>query len=216
VHSQVFQARGQAAGSVVLSHRLPASKGYPFQLDVEVSYRLDDEGMTCTVTSTNSGDEPAPYGAAPHPYLRPGAPGRVDDWTLELPADRVLEVTPDRLLPTRLVDVAGGAYDLRTPSRLGDIELDSAFTDLRPDADGLARVRLTTDDGRGVQIRWDAGVLPWVQVHTADRPDPDDDRVGLAVEPMTCPPDAFNSGTDLVSIQPGEHHSASWTISRID
>ncbi len=51
-----------------------------------------------------------------------------------------------------------------------------------------------------------------MQVHTADRPDPDDDRVGLAVEPMTCPPDALNSGTDLVVLAPGDSHAASWEI----
>ncbi len=216
VHSRVFETRDRAPDAVVLGHWLPASDGYPFELDVQVSYRLEDEGLTCTVTSTNLGDEPAPYGTAPHPYLRPGAPGRVDDWTLELPADRVLDVTPDRLLPTGVTDVAGGAYDLRTPRRLGDVEIDSAFTGLRADSDGLARVRLTDEHHRGVEMRWDASVLPWVQVHTADRPEPADHRVGLAVEPMTCPPDAFNSGTDLITLQPGERHSASWTISRLD
>jgi aldose 1-epimerase len=51
-----------------------------------------------------------------------------------------------------------------------------------------------------------------VQVHTADRPEPEHDRVGLAVEPMTCPPDAFRSGTDLVVLEPGASHEASWRI----
>jgi aldose 1-epimerase len=67
-------------------------------------------------------------------------------------------------------------------------------------------------DGGGVAMHWSTAELPWVQVHTADRPDPADDRVGLAVEPMTCPPDALNSGTDLVVLQPGDTHSASWEI----
>jgi aldose 1-epimerase len=217
VHSADFEVRSSTAATAVLGHRLAPSDGYPFELDVEVTYRLDDEGLTCTVLTTNLGDEPAPYGTGPHPYLRPGGVrGRVDEWTLEVPAAQVLDVTPDRLLPVGLVDVAGGPFDLRSPRRLGDLELDSAFTGLLAGEGGLTRVRLSDDDGNAVEVRWDAHVLPWVQVHTADRP-PEDaaaHRVGLAVEPMTCPPDAFNSGTDLVMIEPTRQHSASWTIGR--
>ncbi len=29
---------------------------------------------------------------------------------------------------------------------------------------------------------------------------------------MTCPPDAFNSGTDLIRLEPGTQHTASWSI----
>ncbi len=49
-------------------------------------------------------------------------------------------------------------------------------------------------------------------MHTADLPDPAESRRGLALEPMTCPPDAFNSGTDLVVLEPGAEHTAAWTI----
>jgi aldose 1-epimerase len=41
-------------------------------------------------------------------------------------------------------------------------------------------------------------------------------RPGLAVEPMTAPADAFNSGTDLVTLAPagtqGDELSVSWGI----
>ena len=43
--------------------------------------------------------------------------------------------------------------------------------------------------------------------------DTDDGRIdALAIEPMTCPPDAFNSGVDLDVIEPGESLVASWDI----
>jgi len=69
--------------------------------------------------------------------------------------------------------------------------------------------------GTGVALIWDPQVLPWVQVHTADRPEPALNRSGIAVEPMTCPPDAFNSGDDLVILDPGARHEASWVIRAI-
>ena len=217
VHSAPFCVERRSPDAAKLRHRLPASDGYPFELDVEVSYQLGGSGLTWTVTTTNLAEEPAPYGTAPHPYLRPGgARGRVDEWTAEVPADQVLEVTPDRLLPRALADVGGGALDLRTPRRIEHLEIDHAFTSLRPGPDGNTRVRLTRPDGAGVELCWDPSVLPWVQVHTADRPgDPEGHRVGLAVEPMTCPPDAFNSGTDLLNIEPGRSATASWRISRV-
>ncbi|KWW97809.1 galactose mutarotase [Carbonactinospora thermoautotrophica] len=197
---------------VVLAYRLFASPGYPFTLLITVEHRLGPGGLTTKVTATNGVDEPAPYGIAPHPYLTAG-PGRVDDWELELPAERYLEVTPDRLLPTgSVLPVEGTGYDFRAPRRVGGVRIDLAYTGLRPGEDGLARARVRAAEGRGVELRWDPAVLPWVQVHTADRPEPRFDRAGLAVEPMTCPPDAFNSGTDLVVLEPGAAHAASWTI----
>ena len=47
-----------------------------------------------------------------------------------------------------------------------------------------------------------------LQVYSAD----DIDRVGVAVEPMTCPPNAFNSGTDVVALEPGATHTLSARI----
>jgi aldose 1-epimerase len=38
-------------------------------------------------------------------------------------------------------------------------------------------------------------------------------RHGLAIEPMTCAPDAFNSGLGLITLQPGESHVSTWGIS---
>jgi aldose 1-epimerase len=200
--------------SVVLAHRLHPQTGYPFLLELSATYALGPDGLTCSVQATNLGGAVAPYGCAPHPYLVAG-PGRVDDWTLEVPATRVLEVTEDRMLPVQVVDVEGTRYDYRVPHRIGDAFLDHAYTGLRRDDAGAASVRALGADGSGVEVRFGPD-CPWVQVHTADRPEkPEVSRIGLAVEPMTCPPDAFNSGVDLVRLEPGESHSASWTIGRV-
>jgi hypothetical protein len=60
-------------------------------------------------------------------------------------------------------------------------------------------------------MSWGQG-LPWLQLHTGDKEPPLPNRLGLAVEPMTCPPDAFNTGTDLVRLEPGARHEVSWSI----
>ena len=211
-----YEVLEQSESSATLGLTIPAQLGYPRRLDIAVTFTLSEAGLHTTVTATNTGPGTAPFGTAPHPYLRAGD-GLVDEWTLSLPAEKVLTVTKDRLIPTGragVTDADGGIYDFRSARRIDDTFIDHAFTDLARDAEGTTEVRLTTADGSGVVMRWGAE-CPWVQVHTADRPEPEMNRVGLAVEPMTCPPDAFNSGDDLILIEPGESASASWTIAAI-
>ncbi|ARC57727.1 Aldose 1-epimerase [Frondihabitans sp. 762G35] len=209
-----FDVQEATASSVVLTAEVVPSDGYPFPLDVTVTYALSDSGLSTTVETVNRGDVAAPYGTAPHPYLVAG-PGRVDDWTLELPASRFLDVTEDRLIPTALGDVASRVeFDFRSPRVLGDVFVDHAFTGLERTSGGDATVIVTAPSGTGVSMTW-GEELPWVQIHTADRPDPAVSRLGLAVEPMTCPPDAFSSGTDLVRLEPGASHAASWEITAL-
>jgi aldose 1-epimerase len=206
-----FDLLDSDSSSAVLGHPIVPRTGYPFCVVVTARYSLDDRGLSCSVTARNTGDRPAPYGVASHPYLL-GGPGRVDDWVLDLPAGEFLEVTPDRLVPTGTRSVAGTDFDYRDPRVVGGTELDHAFTSLSPDAGGLVRARVLSGDGSGVECEWVAAELPWVQVHTADLPDASESRRGLALEPMSCPPDAFNSGTDLVVLEPGAEHTVEWTL----
>ena len=212
-----FAVVKQTSDRLVLAAAVEAQLGYPHLLTLEVDFALDAGGLRTTVTAVNTGPNAAPFGVASHPYLVAGT-GRVNDWTLELPARQVLTVTPDRLIPLDLGDVDAvdlAAFDFRTPRTIDDTFLDHAFTGLDRDEEGKATVLVTTESGSGVAISWDSE-CPWVQVHTADKPVPSLDRIGLAVEPMTCPPDAFNSGVDLNILEPGGSTRATWTIRAID
>ncbi|MGO2746094.1 aldose 1-epimerase family protein [Microbacterium sp.] len=198
---------------VVLAATIEPQLGYPFRVEVEVEYRLDEDGLTQTVTARNLGADAAPWGTGPHPYLS-AAPGRVDDWTLTLPASEVLTVTPDRLSPVAVEPVdQHPEWDFRAPRVIGDVFIDHAFTELAT-TDGIAEVRVVGPDGHGVALSWDER-CPWVQVHTADTADAETNRIGLAVEPMTCPPDAFNSGVDLIVIEPDAESAVSWRFTAI-
>jgi aldose 1-epimerase len=207
-----FLPRTLAADAVTLGTTVWPQPGYPHLLDIEVQYRLTSGGLHWRVTARNLGDVPAPYGCSVHPYLTAGS-GRADDWTLALDADDVLLVDSERLLPTRLSPVRGTTLDLRGGRRLRDLQIDHAYTGLP--AGSPTQARLVGPDGRGVAMSWDPEELPWVQVHTADRPEPHLDRAGIAVEPMTCPPNAFATGESIVVLEPGGEHSASWQISPI-
>jgi aldose 1-epimerase len=196
---------------VVLTAIIEPQSGYPFRVEVQSEYRIDAEGLWQTVTARNLGADAAPWGTGPHPYLVAG-PGRVDDWTFALPASEVLTVTPDRLAPVAVETVnEHPQWDFRDARSIGDVFIDHAFTGLARD-EGIAEVRLVTETGTGVALAFDERCA-WVQVHTADNPGSDAiHRIGLAVEPMTCPPDAFNSDVELVVLDPGASHAASWRI----
>lgn len=55
----------------------------------------------------------------------------------------------------------------------------------------------------------------YVQVFSGDTLGPDKRRRGLAVEPMTCPPNAFRTGVDLMVLRPGEDIRLEWGITTL-
>ncbi|PCE15250.1 hypothetical protein AUC47_14180 [Microbacterium sp. SZ1] len=209
-----FAAVEADADRAVFSAVVAPQPGYPWRLRIDVEFRLGIDGLAQEVTATNESDTAAPVGLGGHPYLTAGAAGQrsIDALTFELDAARVLLVTEDRMLPDRLIAVADGAgsRDFRHPRRLGGTVVNNAFTGLSR-RDGRARARLTDDEGRGAEVEWDER-CPWVQVYTADHGVDVDHRVGLAVEPTTCPPDAFRSGRDLLVVPPGGSVGAGWVI----
>ncbi|UKA49504.1 aldose 1-epimerase family protein [Arthrobacter sp. FW305-123] len=202
------------AGALTLTCTVGPTAGYPFVLELSARFTLDEAGLHTSVTARNAGSIAAPYGVCPHPYLVAGS-SPLDEWILEFAAGSFLEVTPDRLLPVGLAPTEGHLFDFRSPRAIGSTEIDHAFTGITFDG-GLARLSVrdpagTGVGGSGVGMSWDES-CQWLQIHTADKPAPIPGRLGLAVEPMTCPPDAFNSGTDLIRLEPGAEHTASWSI----
>lgn len=196
------------ATSVSLVYRLMAQTGYPWTLDLHVLYDLSADGLVVTQTATNLAPDPAPYASGAHPYLCVGE--SIEDLELTLPA-RTRVLVDERQLPIG-AEPTRGTYDFRSPRRIGDLALDDGFGDLDHE-DGRATVRLREPgDGRGVAL-WVDERHRWLQVYTAPSEGP---RPALAVEPMTAPADAYNSGTDLATLAPagtpGDEVSASWGI----
>ncbi|MFE0729478.1 aldose 1-epimerase family protein [Streptomyces antibioticus] len=194
----------------VLDVRLWPQPGYPFHLHVGVEYTLGDSGLEVAVTARNLGPGAAPYGFGQHPYVMAGT-GLVDEAVLTVPA-RTRLITDDRGLPVAAEPVAGTAYDLRAPRTVGALRLDTPFTDLDRNADGRAVVRLAHPSGAVGTDVWLGRGADHVQLYTGDTLPPGRRRRAIAVEPMTCPPDAFRSGTALVALEPGERHTVRWGI----
>ena len=210
-----FEIVHQTPTELTLATVIEPQDGYPWRVRLTTTYNLSDDGLNQSVETENLSNGIAPIGLSAHPYLVAGE-GCVDDWTLELAADQVLLVSPDRLAPTKLVEVPA-ELDFRTARQIDATKIDHAYTGLRRDDAGRATVKITAEEGTGVAMDW-AADCPWVQLHTADLSvgDPGH-RAGLAVEPMTCSPDAFNASnyafeTGLLTLEPGATAEASWRI----
>jgi aldose 1-epimerase len=194
---------------VVMEHTVHPQPGYPFSLRLAIEYALSDEGLRVTSTATNVGRDACPYGAGAHPYLTLGTE-TVDTLHLRAPGRTVIHFD-DRGHPAGIEPVDGTDYDFRQSRPIGTTTLDNAFTNLERGDEGLARVELRDpDDGKAVALWFDES-YPYLQLFTGD-PLPTVNRRSLAVEPMTCAPNAFRTGEGLVVLQPGESMRAVWGI----
>jgi aldose 1-epimerase len=194
----------QSATTTTLRATIVPQTGYPYLIETSVTYELRTNGIEVTHALTNRSASEAPVALGTHPFV---TIGDVDphQLVLRVPAQTSFD-TDERMLPTgtRPADAA-----LRSGVRLGDVTLDTGFTDLTRDADGLVRHSLTAPDGRRVTL-WQGAGFDYVQVYTtANYPG---QPLAVAIEPMTAPADAFNSGLGLRRLSPGETWTLQWGI----
>jgi aldose 1-epimerase len=202
-----WSALSRDPSHVELGCMLFPSPGYPFCLQLRTRWSVSPRGLRAEHHVQNVGTERAPLGFGVHPYL--GLPDvGVDDLWLHLPAKTLLR-TDDRLLPLREEPV--GEMDFQQPRRLRGVQLDTAFGDLVRHPDGTVAASLRDAQGRGVELRADPGTR-WWQVYTSDTLPKARYRRSVAIEPMTCPPDAFRTGRDLHLLEPGQSWSGWWEI----
>lgn len=185
---------------------------YPFLSEINVTYHLGKLGLTVTTTVTNCDDVPIPFGVGFHPYLAVTTP-TIEGAELEVPATAYVAVN-DRLLPTgEILPVAGQNLDFTKRKSISGHELDVTFTELQRDDSGLATVVLADANGGEIELSVDRN-FPYIQVFTGDTLERGRRRTSVAVEPMTCPPDALRSGKDIVVLEPGQHWAGSWRLRR--
>lgn len=201
-------------GAVTLGLRLEPRSGYPWELQLTVTYALDDDGLTVRHGVQNLSGTAAPYAIGAHPYVV-AAQGPVDDWTVRLDAAQVMLVDAERMLPVSVVPVGTADLDFTTARRIGDVRLNHAFTGLGRGADGRTRVTITAPGATDSVEVWAGEGCRWIQLYTGDF-DPVSPRRSIAVEPMSAPADAFRSGQDLVELAPAGHdgssHHLQWGI----
>ena len=196
----------------VLSLLLHPTPDYPFLSEISVMYHLGSLGLTVTTTVTNRDEVPLPFGVGFHPYLSVTTP-TIEGSQLEIPAKAYVAVD-DRQLPTgEILPLVGHQLDFTKRKSLSGHELDVTYTELMRDDTGLAVATLEDAHGGEIELSVDRN-FPYLQVYTGDHLEKGRRRTSVAIEPMTCPPDALRSGKDVVVLEPGQHWAGSWRLRR--
>ncbi len=197
--------------SARMAYRLHPQPGYPWTLGVTHDYRLSDAGLEVITTVVNRSGEPAPFGLGFHPYLSAFG-GLVDDLDLTVPAATAY-AADERGVPTGKRPVDSTEDDFRPGRRIGDQHLDLALTDLSRPAGGRATVELRDPaTGRRVAL-WMDESYTHVMVFSGDTlDDAGRRRRGLAIEPMTGPPNLLRTGDGRRVLEPGRPFVARWGI----
>lgn len=204
-----WQEEQRSEAEIVLTQRLHGEPGYPFQLALSARYALDPcTGLHIKLGAANCGTAAAPYGCGAHPYLTVGGEN-ISNCELTFSAGKVL-LTDEKLQPTDFLETADTDFDFSQPRVLSSQSLDHAFTAL---PGGKWEVTLRNPARKLAAVLEASGTeAPWVQLYSGELRG----RKGLAVEPMTCPPDAFNSGQDVVVLKPGQSRSLTFRIHAVE
>ena len=150
---------------VLLRHLPHGYTGYPFSVQVDTEYELTaGEGLQVTVSATNRGSRPAPYGTGQHPYFTAG-PAALDDWELELPAARWLPLDERGIPSGPAQDIGGTPVDFRNGHPIGDTVLDHALTGLDRAGDGKVWAHLRSGDRQVM-----SAIPAWPQTEAAATP----------------------------------------------
>ncbi len=176
-------------------------QGYPFKYVLNVDIRLNDEEFTCKIFVQNQEDWSIPVGGGYHPYFKLGS--RINDLLLKMPIQSQLELDY-RMIPTGR-EVKPEKY--AEFSRIEDEKLDNCYRVKEKDQKAITQLY---DPRQNIKLTvWQqtgAGHYNFLQVYTPDS------RGSIAIEPMTCAPDAFNNGQGLVLLQPDESFEATFGV----
>jgi aldose 1-epimerase len=207
-----FRVESVNQNRCVLTLLLHPTPDYPFLSEISAAYHLGSLGLTVTTTVTNRDDVPIPFGVGFHPYLAVTTP-TIEGAELEVPARAFIAVN-DRQLPTgEILPVLGHPLDFTKRKSISGHDLDVTYTELIRDDAGLTNVVLVDSTGGEVELSMDRN-FAYVQVFTGDTLERGRRRTAVAVEPMTCPPDALRSGKDVIVLEPGQHWAGSWRLRR--
>jgi aldose 1-epimerase len=208
LRNTAYRERELADDAVTLGATIYPQHGWPFLLDTWVRYELHEDGLTVTHGVENLGKARAPWAVGAHQYFRVGETS-VEQLTLTITGDRWVELDA-KLNPVAEHPVDGGPYDLRGGRLIGDLDLNTNFAGVTTGAEGSAR--LETPEGANLTV-WQDEPFGWLVAFTPrDFPGAGGPGLAIALEPMTAPADALNTGEGVRWLEPGERWQGSWGV----
>ncbi|MFA6963957.1 MAG: hypothetical protein WC227_04610 [Patescibacteria group bacterium] len=181
-------------------------RGFPFSLQLGLTYTLNSDGFVCQAEVKNFGQHEAPFGLGFHPYFRVG---EVNTSKINLPADKMIEF--QNLEPTgKLLSTDSAPFDPSGEELLGGSAVDNCFTELNF-SEGRATTELIFDTTK-ISV-WQDKDFPYLQIYSADTLAEPHTRKAIAIEPQTCTGFALNHPEmGLITLGPGQGWQGSWGV----
>jgi aldose 1-epimerase len=164
--------------------------GYPFHYKLTVEYIIEFNKLFCRTIIRNTDSKKIPMGDGWHPYF--ALAKQIDELQLQLPESFILN---DSEIITGIKNAEPAAF--YSPKKIGAEHFDSCFK--LSENKNRAEVKLTNPESNVLLIVWQEcgeNKYNYFQLYTPPS------RKSIAIEPMTCPPDAFNTKEGLTVLDP--------------
>ena len=197
---------GEDFGTLVIGKTIGSAESgaYPFDMDVQLEFTLSaNKGLAVVVQVHNLGKTDAPFGVGYHPYF--AAPKGLENYKFAMPPCLEYEVDGN-LVPT---GIQRQNFAFAEGAKV-DMALDEGFS-FGPDLP-IVLAQLTDSEAETTVTMWQmAGStgMRYLQIYTP----PTRDRI--AIEPMSCPANAMQTGEGLRTLAPGQAAAFSFGV-RLD
>lgn len=168
-------------------------KGYPFSFKLNIFYTFSEEGLTLSTRIENIDKNEIPVADGWHLYFK--VANKIDECLFKIPSSETLALD-ETLIPTGKINKQEKYIHF---SKIEGDNFDTCF--VLPGKKSILSAEL-------YDIIEDIRVVAWqesgnkkynyMQVYSPPN------RETLAIEPMTCEPNALNSGKGLIVLKPGE------------
>ena len=196
VHDQEVTLVEKTDDSVTVKIVIEPTAGYPYQIDLEVKYEIDDKGMKVSHRAKNLSDDDAPFGIAYHPYPK-FSPANSKDLKIVSGA-RSRYVQDNQHIPLSKEPTFGTSFDFSSGITVDDHSFDEQLTDIPLDNSGHRITKLLAPGGGGIEIWQDASFEHLLIYTNHSYPLSDGETTVIAIEPSSSAANAFNSGEDLI------------------
>ena len=212
VSQSVFEIANQTESSLTLAALIQPTSGYPFKLEISVTYQLTSDGIDVTHHAKNLSDQAAPFVVGAHPYLQISGTPTQD---LEIKsAVRTVDLVNERKIPIGKKDISGSEFDITDWREISTCNFDHGFSNLVRDSNGRGHHLLRSPSGEVLDI-WQSAEMKYAFIFTPDFYTNNADqtpRTAITIEPQSGPANAFNSKEDLIWIEPNQAFDASWGL----
>lgn len=192
-----FEVTHHSENQINLASVLINPAGYPFEIFMQLQYKLDAKGFSCQVRATNQSNIDVPFGIAFHPYYP------VDDETqISIPANKHI-VTNQQMIPI------GEEPNPHKTFMYSEVDFDDCFSELERN-NGIAEIKIQSREQ--LITLWQDQAFDFVMVYTTNDFDAaEGTKKVIAIEAQSCTANAFN--TDPPLLGPGEIFEGSWGLS---